>query len=191
MVKHTTRQHWLLKGYTLIELMVVISVIAILTVIIFSANRSFVYGQAIKKAQLDLLSDLRSLQTGVYSGSNGDPYKVIHIASTGKTYDILTGFNGSGFPTPKTKSILNSAVVSPTGLYVCIVNPNYVDSHPGGFDNLHKCGGCSSGSDYYACNGTSKISSNLVLEFTHPLSPIKKHIYIDGNGITINRIYAD
>lgn len=103
-------------GYTLVELMVVLAILGVLSVMALYANRSFTYGQAVRNAQLKLLSDLRGTQTGVNSGALGKSVQVVSIPVNGSTYTV----DSRTVTLPTGVTFLNPAAKT-----ICFVNVNY------------------------------------------------------------------
>lgn len=95
--------------------------IGVLSVMALYANRSFTYGQAVRNAQLKLLSDLRGTQTGVNSGALGKSIQLVVIPANGFAYTVDDRI--VNLPTGVTFS-------STPATTICFVNVNYTVSYP-------------------------------------------------------------
>ncbi|HAI62801.1 MAG: Type IV pilus transmembrane protein FimT [candidate division WWE3 bacterium GW2011_GWF2_41_45] len=60
------------KGFTLVELMIVVSILAIVSGIMIPSFSSYTRNQTLKQAQENLKSDLRSLQNRALTGTGSD-----------------------------------------------------------------------------------------------------------------------
>lgn len=181
------------RGFTLIELMVVLGVTTIVAMMAFFGIKSLGNSQSVTNAQLELISNLRSLQTQVYNGASGLNDQYILLQNNQSSYSVYDGSN-----TLLRTVSLPAKVQLPAGywplLAVCIPNPNLSNytNAVGGNSNCYHCG---SGS-YFACNtddltNFTKIGSSglTTVQISLISGSITKYVNIEGNGMTINRIF--
>lgn len=157
MVKSTARNDRSL-GYTLVEMLVTLTVISLFAVMVFYSLGKFRNDEPVALAQAQLISDLRTVQNRVNNGGNQDPFEmVVFDPGAQDRYYIYTGYStystnlgGLNTNSIQTRYMPKGSYVVPwttppdmteTG-YLCIVSPNFLNSHPAGFDSKwFYCGG--------------------------------------------------
>lgn len=122
------------KGFTLIELMIVIAIIAILVSYAFPAYRDYVVRTKLTEG-LAMASSYKTaineayVMTGTLSGLNNDAYGIPSLAATGScvdeievvdgqltvTYDCSTGSDGQGHPIVDISEVQIFSVVTADG----------------------------------------------------------------------------
>lgn len=192
-------------GYTLVEMMIVLGIVAFLSTMALFANRSFAHGQAVKKEQQKFLAELRSVQAGVNSGVDGVPFGVVRVKSNNGRFvyeigskfetDEYTEWKATEMPEEISIDLGNSPVGAP--VYICFANQNFLATHPEGFSNDLRCGNrdCyEGGGDYFACAdgervGVGGASGELTFTFKHTQSDYSPSVVIAGKGIDVTRMY--
>lgn len=172
---------WFLKtppGYTLVEMMVTMAVIAVISVTAFYGFRSYNRDQQVINAERLFLSNLRAVQNEVNNGARGSSVITVYVPASGPSYQV----NGTSVSLPPGIAVSNSLG---SNLYLCFVNRNLAS-----FSAINPCGPCNTGSGYY-CIGTAAYSSpsTISFNFTDSSSPITRTVGLDGNGTNINRTY--
>ncbi len=158
-----------MKGYSLTELMVVMSIIGILAMMQFYGMHSANDMEKLKASQKDLIVDLRSLQN---KALNGEMYGAssTHVA----TFNSTTQYQIDGNP-PETNG--TTIGVNLGNLRLFFHNPLRTDF----------TGTCPT----YACQVGSytTISGNVVITLTYQGK--SRTVTIEGSGAKINRIYGN
>lgn len=176
MVKPTSPFTWSLKrAYTLIEVTVVLAIVAfmgLLTIYGFSNQNK---DQRVVNSQRELVANLRSMQTKIDSGAEGDNVKIANFVNGGNYYTL----DGVRVSLPPGVTLLVSK--SPTNIYF---------SHPA-YPNHSS--NCASTNIYFACAGTpleafdgSAGHNSISVGFT---GSTNRFVRVDGSGMNINRIY--
>lgn len=176
MVKPTSSSTWSLeRAYTLIEVTIVLAIVAfmgLLTIYGFSSQNK---DQRIVSSQRELLANLRSLQTKIDSGAEGDNVKVANFVN-GNNFYMLDGVR---INLPPGVTLLVSK--SPANIYF---------SHPA-YPNHSS--NCVSTNIYFACAGNplevfdgSAGHSSISVGFT---GSTNRFVRVDGSGMNVNRIY--
>lgn len=180
------------RGYTLIEIMVVIAISTSVAVMAFFGIRSLGNSQSVANAQLELISNLRSLQTQVYNGASGLNDQYILLQNNQSNYGVYDGSN------TLLRTVSLPATVQLTGLplpklAICVANPSLsgYTAVLGGNSNCYSCG---SGS-YFACNSDGSSSTKIgssgltMIQIGLTNGSVTKYVNIEGSGMTVNRIY--
>ncbi|KKS31803.1 hypothetical protein A2380_01810 [candidate division WWE3 bacterium RIFOXYB1_FULL_43_24] len=82
------------KGFTLVELMIVVSILAIVSGIVIPSFSSYTRNQTLKQAQENLKSDLRSLQNRALTGTGSDSIlNGVPARYWAVSYSSTTGYN--------------------------------------------------------------------------------------------------
>lgn len=178
------------RGYTLIELMVVIAISGLIAMIVFFGIRSFGNSQAVTNAQLEFASNLRSLQTQVYNGSQGLNNQYIRLQNNQASYGVYDN-NNTLLRTVTLPAKVKLPAGYPLYLAICLANPNLASY--GSVPGINQCYQCSSGV-YFACqsDGTSftqvgSTPTTIQIGFTN--GTITKYVNVVGSGMTISQIY--
>lgn len=202
------------KGYTLIELLIVMAIITVVGVIAFYAFGSTNNAQAVAAAQLEFATNLRSVVNGVNNGASGltNQYFFITTSSVGGKnlkYELFDDNNPTNPPTnpinsfplpagvkiclPNSSASTGCAEAQPQ-LYICIANPNLTAySQTPGKDY---CSTCNPGA-FFACRADGMIQRTPISSSTDTLivrfmstknSAIYKDVAIEGSGMSIARV---
>src|SRR3989338_5297601 len=175
------------RGFTLMELLVVVAIISIIGVYALSNYKSFGEDQNLKNSVLDIQSKLRTAQANATSNTKCDT-QYNATWEVGFENDNAVNLNCRELPdniyTKKTINLGNIILTSvrgepdascpPETAFSVIFNPlsgniNFKDDNPGGG----------------ILDGCSKIT--LTLENTKTIPPIQKKLIIEKGG----RIYAE
>lgn len=203
MVKH----HFKL-GYTLMELVVVLSIISLLAAIVFFGLSNYNNTDTVNNAAFDFLSALRAQQNKVVNGADGDSVKWVTMPPTGSTYYVSSvGDAATRIDLPA--GVVYTLVSTPDITSVCFSNPNLdafsCGNHCG--SSLANCGGngtqdgvssglpCygGSGGSGYICDRSSGGNASSPMSFRVRFSNAagySKDIVVEGVGLIVNRIYV-
>lgn len=170
------------SGYSIVELMVVLAVIAAVGTMAFFGVRSFNSSQTISNVQKEFVTNLRTVQNRVDSGdvlSGGKVVQEITIPANGSSYTI----NG------RTVSLQNGVTISnSTGVAVTVCFP---DRNLLAYDNIipsiHACASCVSGIGFI-CRGSSASSSPITVTFRSGSSTSNQTVTINGAGMRVTEI---
>lgn len=163
-----------MKGYSLTELMVVMSIIGILAMMQFYGMHSANDMEKLKAEQKDLIVDLRSLQN---KALNGEMYGAssTHVA----VFNSTTQYQIDGVVGPSL----------PSGMTIA-TNPNPTNGPRVFFHNPLRTiftGTCSS----YLCDSTLAPLANSSIFITLTYRGNSRIVTIEGSGTKINRIYGN
>lgn len=102
------------KGFTLVELLVVISIMAIMSVFTFINVKDFTTEQALNKAVGDIQSLMRLAQSNATSstlcGSSGGVTWTVRFNSDQSTLDIICGSNNTLYRTLTLQNVLIASI---------------------------------------------------------------------------------
>lgn len=179
------------RGFTLVELMVVLLVTTVIAVIAFFGIKSYGNSQSVTNAQSELVSNLNSLQTQVYNGAAGLNNQYILLQNNQSSYGVYDNSNAL-----LRTVTLPATVQLPSGwppfLAICLANPNLTSySNTSGISQCYQC----SFGTYFACQfdggGTYGQVGSGATTFQIGLTngPVTKYVTIEGSGMTINRIF--
>lgn len=194
------------KGYTIVELMIVIGIMAVISTVAFYGLKSNNDRQAVVNAQLEFVSNLRSIVNGVNAGNNNGMHnKILWINTSAGLNTSYKLYDNNGtppqniletFPLPS-NIILKLQNITQPQMYICIPNPSITtyNNVPGNTNPLDSyCPKCGAGT-YFACltNGLSVnnqiTNSTVTVRFQSSTNPlIYKDVDIEGVGMTITRI---
>lgn len=149
------------RGYTLLELMVVIAIMGFVAVTSFYGLRTLNKTDQTAEAQKQILGNLRAVQNEVLAGSNSGVTRSATFLNGARTSYAIDGVT---YPLPA-----GVAVTALADTIVCFNNPNATTSTC--------CGGAG-----YACPNRP---ATLTVSGTGP----SRTIIIEGNGLFITRIY--
>ncbi len=196
------------RGFTFIELLIVMAVMAVIATISLVGLRNNDDNQLVKQAQLDFISNFRSLQNNVFQGGDGINYKYIMLSFPNPA-NVYRIYNNAGVQVGdniQTPSGVRFKVPNPAGgnylvggLAVCVSNPNMTS-----YDNISLAtkpcapstwgNACDVGS-YFAClsDGSAYNPFGKNGAGSAQVQFYKGTAYrcanIEGNGMLINRIY--
>lgn len=186
-------------GYTLIELVIVLAIIAGISVLSVYGLASQNSKQLVTNAQLEFVSNLRSVINGVDQGINGQNFEYLLLTNGTNSYAL----NSSSGTTTRTFSMLQSKVYlcivdppSSQNIAICAANPN-LSSYPNGAT----CSSCASGS-YFACQSTgagyapigNAGPDTITVRFSQNSNCLAagnvyhKDVVIEGSGMQISRV---
>lgn len=162
------------RGYTLIEILVVLAIIGVLAVVVFTGISGYNKNQYLSNAQREFLTALRGTQNRVLNGANTVNYEVVTVNTN--SYQI-----GNNSPVSLPPGITVASTV-PTCLY--FANPLLTTNA------ANSCGtaNCAAGAYFGCVNGVLTSSGSLSVTFTNDST--SKTVVIEGSGMTINRVYA-
>ena len=87
------------KGFTLVELIIVVSIIAIMTSAIVPSFSNYTKGQVVKQAQEQVVNDLANVQNRALAGNQGTPlnakYWGIVFSRDSGTYNYVSSTNST------------------------------------------------------------------------------------------------
>ncbi len=153
------------SGYTLIETIIVISIIGIISTLAFFGIYSTRSVQNLSNAQNELLSNLRSTQNKALSGSNiGQTYTFL-MDIPNKSYIISTNGSTVNYKWPEGVAMDNPGPI-------CFFNPNIALSPTP------------------RCNGPTAYDYGADRTITITGSAGTRVIRISGQGYFVTRIYA-
>lgn len=166
------------RGYTLIELLIILVISGVIGVLSFFGIRSFNNYDAVVNAQKQFLTSARLLQNQVNNGALGLSVQTISLPGSGSTYTV-----GSGSPvnlSSKGITITNSLAQA---IKICFAHPAITS-----YSATYLCGTCTSGAGY-VCDSNSTIQNPARVTVTFTLGSIQKMVQIEGSGMTVTRIY--
>jgi prepilin-type N-terminal cleavage/methylation domain-containing protein len=179
------------RGYTIVEFLVVMSVMAVLMAVGFQAMGKGNDSERLRNGQRQLVDDLRSIQNQAFSGNLASWTGSTHIATfssaiasyyliDGRTVNLPTGvFVRIETPSPTLVPLADS-------LTVYFYHPAKVDFSP--FCLRFSCWTRSLTTPLL--NRGEQVSSNsIVLLFTISTSSLQKRVTIEGGGTAVTRIY--
>ncbi len=196
------------SGFTLVELMVVLALIAIVATGAFFGLSQSNNVQPLINAQKELVSALRSIQNQVINGSDGVSVKsvILPIASnctaSSCSYTVVNSYLTSTYQStvvnlPRGIQFANLDAAKPTA--ICFSNPNLTNFEVGQVcvtDVTSKLGCTCAVSPCtsfigFICNGGSSptLSSVSAFDITLLKGSAQKVIRLEGSGMKINRIY--
>jgi len=176
----------------MIELLIVISIMAVIAVISFYAIGPGNNNEAVANAQLEFVTNLRSLVNEVNNGAGGNN-QYVFIDTSLRQYSF---YKNDG-TLMQTVPLPNNVKISLSGgwpqIYICPANPNLTQFTHG--SGISYCSQCVTGT-YFACQTDGSSSYNpvsgppgITVTFTSTTnSAIFKKVLIEGNGMTISRI---
>lgn len=183
-------------GFTLVELLVVISLIGIMTAMVLGGLGQFRNSQSLANAQAEFLVQLRAVQNQVINGSDEIAVKSLVVVPNSSSYTIVNSY--------LTNPISKISVELPTGVMVAVVEPTGITASSGvcfsnpalvSFDATRKCvssvdasSACVSGAGML-CTGTN-VNSAARVTVRFYLGSMSKDVVLEGSGMMINRIYA-
>lgn len=200
----------LVAGYTIIEMMVVLVVIAIMTTASLyglSQNNSV---QPLVNAQKELANTMRSIQNQVVNGSDGVSIKSLilppasNCSVTSCSYTVVSSYLTSSYQSsvvtlPRGIQFANLNSTNPTA--ICFANPNLSNFNQDQYcvTNVVSKFGCTCTSQPctnvvgFICTGDASPVLTNVSSFTITLTRgvIQKNVRLEGSGMIINRIYAE
>jgi prepilin-type N-terminal cleavage/methylation domain-containing protein len=159
-------------GYTLVELLVTLAIVGFLAVIAFYGLRGADAGQKLTGAQKNFLSDLRAMSNQAANGAGGSAYKTVAISSASQ---YLVGGRTVTLPTGVT--------MDAAGLTICFAHPALTAY------TASQCGSCLTGS-FFACRAGTPVSSGTITVVFTSAGGETKRVNIEGNNMTVNRVYA-
>lgn len=160
-----------IKGYTLVELVVVLGIVAFMGALTFYGFTNQNKDSRVISAQRELVVNLRSLQTKVDSGVDGTNFKTATFVSGSNSYTL------DGKVVNLTPGVTLSFATTPVTIYF---------SHP----SLGSLAACGASTAYFACSGPPSAlvpytSGTITLGFVGSTRTVK----IEGIGMSVNRIY--
>lgn len=188
-------------GFTIIELMVVLGVIALISAIALYGLSQYNSTQPLDNAQKEFVTKLRSLQNQVVNGSDGVSVKSVVLPPSSNctvnscSYTVVNSYLSSTYVTtavslPKGVQFANLAV-NPTA--ICLSNPN-LTNFSAGQPCVTDAGlkrGCTSGRAFVCDDGTTpSINVTSPFEVVFSQGAAQRKVILEGSGMRINRIYA-
>lgn len=160
----TSNKEGRLKGFTLLELLIVVAIIGLLTGVAIPAFSAFTRRQALTQAAKNLKTDLRAVQNRAVSGVEGQRWGV-HLVQGTTNYEIFST-SSYVYSVGQTKNL-------PSGVQVSALS-----RHAGGqsnvvFDRLTGTVGV------YQNNGT-QLGSDIIITLT--LSGTNRYVRVDAGG---------
>jgi len=195
------------RGFTLIEMMVVLGVISIIAMVAFYGLSQYNNTQPLFNAQKEFLTALRALQNQVNNGSDGvsvkslifnkntpSSYTIVNsyiTTASNPSYSVTTINLPSGVTLYSVGGTLLPSLTNPTA--ICLSNPNLFN-----FDTNQICvtdvtakRGCASGVGFTCTDGTTpSVNSISPFEIVLNQGAAQKKVVLEGSGMKINRIYA-
>lgn len=180
MVNRTSSSRWSLKrntfrrGYTILELVVVLAVIGVIATIAFFGFGSFNKTQFVIDAQSQFLGNLRAAQNQVRNGASGSSVRAVRIINA-TSYSLPDG---------TVITLPNGVTLSPaSSSSICFTNSNLAQFAA----SPNNCGTCTSGSTGFVCNSSSALSAaDFTVTFTNGSS--SRSVIVRGTGMNITRI---
>ncbi len=177
------------RGYTLIELLIVIVISGLVAAIVFFGIRSYSNSQSVTNAQLEFVSNLRSLQTQVYNGAQGLNNQYILLQNNQSSYGVYDNTN-TLLRTVTLPAKVKLPVGYPPFLAICFANPNLTSYS--NLSGVSECYQCNAGI-YFACQSdgasfTQIGSTPTTFQIGLTNGSITKYVTIEGSGMVINRI---
>lgn len=174
------------NGYTLIELMIVMAVMALLAGVGWLGFRNYEYSAQLSNAQRDLINRLQAARDEALSGvlASGSSTHFAQILPS-RTYTV------DGHSLVVGQNVVISAV-SPAGAAV-----NIYFFHPSELKEEHSdpasCpDSCHDGvTCHFACQGLSPVSDEIVIALQHERTGLRRCVKIEGSGMRVNRINED
>lgn len=179
------------RGYTLIELMVVIAIIAVIAVISLFGLNNFRDAEAVKSASKQVLSDLRGMQNRVVNGGvppsgttgSNNANIVVFNAGVSSLFYTINGSSIVNLPVPVTiKTEYPNAATNPS-VTLCLLNPNV---------NTTSGYNCTCFNNNFACTSSAssgKIDSSFNLVFMDRAGNKLRKITISGSGTQVTNMY--
>lgn len=165
------------RGYTLIELVVVIAIVGLISLIGFYGLKPENDAEKLDGAQREFLANFRAAQNNVMAGRNSGATYTLTFNSGG--YDINDGLSTKSYNFPA--GVTWTAV---PGYAICLVNPNKTV--------LTNCAACSVGApatwSSFSCPA-APVSGMMAMTISGRAGAAKT-ITVEGSGIFINRIYG-
>lgn len=199
------------KGYTLIELMVVLTVIGIIAMIAFYSLKPNDV-DAVTKAQLDFVANLRAVQNKVNNGVNGQNLIMVNISKpffppncgTNTAYSIFDRSSARTVNLPSGVTISQHQVYGNFDIVLCFAN-SQLGTYAANGDPQNQCWSCGSAGNYFACQRTSVpycaggplpkyqtfdpiTNTQIQIDFTK--GSVTKSVMVEGSGINITRVNA-
>ncbi len=192
------------RGFTLIELLVTLSVIAVIATIAFYGLSGAKDPQPVINAQLEFITNFRSLQNSVYQGADGQNYKYLYLDKGGSNNTKYSIYGNDGVQIGQTVNLPSGVKLNFSGLpklAICVVNPNMTlyDGPVG--SSTSPCWNVSCGAGpYFACQSDTGLPggtfspvgsagpASITVDFTRGL--VKRSITIEGSRMIINRVYT-
>ncbi|MBI4099759.1 prepilin-type N-terminal cleavage/methylation domain-containing protein [Candidatus Microgenomates bacterium] len=177
-------------GYTLLELLVVLSVAGIVATMVFFGLGSYNNTDAVTNAQKEFINNLRAIENKVNVGADGKAVKWVGIDRTSGQYKLYDKDNPTGTvinvaPVTIDYSVVGATVNNPFSL--CFINPNLT-----ALDNTgsHACALCNdpTATGWVCDQATLKNPASLTVTFSR--GSFQKSVVVEGSGMQINRIYA-
>lgn len=197
---------WLQRGYTLIELMMVMTIMGVVGAIAYYAISSTSDRQAVTNAQLEFITNLRSIINSANNGTAGlnNRYIWIDTLSAEDRYDIRANDASLIQTIYLPVGVRMSVVDGQAYAAICAANPNM-----GPYTNTigsSYCPPCTNteGYRYFICESTAPDTTGqtyyfgnngqttVTVRFTSKKNPttVYKDVLIEGNGMIISRVTA-
>lgn len=177
------------RGYSLVELLVVMAVIGAVAGVAFFGSRSFNNTTAVSNASKEFVTNLRAVQNRVDNGQvleNGKVVQEVTIPANGSAYYSV---NGTEINLPSGVTLTNSTNIP---LTICFPNRN-LDAYDSVLVDgiaVHQCANCNvDDSIGFICKNPGGISTSTVsVTFASNVSTVGQTVTINGSGMRVTEI---
>lgn len=179
-------------GYTIIELIIVMTIIGVIAVLSLYGLRSQNNTQIVSNTQLEFVTNLRSVINGVNQGSNGQNFYYLTINNTVQSYSVY-----------KSDNTLLTTYSLPSNIHVCFPDGSaqiafcaanrYFTTYSALLNQTCACGD----GVYFACKDSTKVTTgSVIVRFSQATNCVDaanayhKDVVIEGNSMQITRVNA-
>lgn len=172
-------------GYTMIELMVVIGVMAVIGLLSIYALNSSNDSQTVDSFAKQIATDMRSLQNKAMNGAAGSNCYVMEFLGDGVVnYALGSKATTTNISIPKgvTLDVSDGGGAYPNQAFVYFLHPSATYTDCTG-SSANACGGV-------ACNGNVNYQLANPIRFIITKGSARKFVFVEFSGTQVGRVYV-